>query len=132
MTVSHKNPASFRRLTFAFLSLALCVFAWGLQYKLSLYDPPQATSHRMPHAKLLSRDQWSTTPDDRQSTREKVSPHVLPEQLYLAFCLSLLTLRRNNSVFALQGQREVERPWLKCLPASLNAFFFRPPPPSLA
>jgi hypothetical protein len=34
--------------------LGVCVFAWGLKYKLSLYDPPQSVSHRMPAAKLLA------------------------------------------------------------------------------
>lgn len=34
--------------------LGLCVFAWGLRYKLSLYDPPHSLSHHMPEAKLLT------------------------------------------------------------------------------
>jgi hypothetical protein len=42
------------------LGLGLSVFGWGLQYKLSLYDPPQASSHQMPQAKLLSQDEQAT------------------------------------------------------------------------
>jgi hypothetical protein len=34
--------------------LGICVFAWGLRYKLSLYDPPHAVSRCMPAAKLLT------------------------------------------------------------------------------
>ncbi len=44
---------SFRLLAFGLALLGLCVFAWGLKYKLSLYDPPHAISHHMPAAKLL-------------------------------------------------------------------------------
>jgi hypothetical protein len=40
-----------------FLGLALCVFTWGLQYKLSLYDPPAAITHQIPTAKLLSNEE---------------------------------------------------------------------------
>ena len=34
----------------ASLGLAVCVFAWGLQYKLSLYHLPQAASQRIQQA----------------------------------------------------------------------------------
>jgi hypothetical protein len=34
--------------------LGICVFAWGLRYKLSLYDSPHAISRHMPAAKLLT------------------------------------------------------------------------------
>ncbi|HTX41032.1 MAG TPA: hypothetical protein VMD25_04335 [Acidobacteriaceae bacterium] len=33
--------------------LGVCVFAWGLRYKLSLYAPPHSIAHCMPAAKLL-------------------------------------------------------------------------------
>jgi hypothetical protein len=45
---------SLRGLAFSLVLLGICVFGWGLRYKLSLYDPPHAVSHRMPEAKLLS------------------------------------------------------------------------------
>lgn len=43
-----------RGLAFGLVLLGGCVFGWGLRYKLSLYDPPHAITHRMPEAKLLS------------------------------------------------------------------------------
>jgi hypothetical protein len=46
---------------FIYTALAICVFTWGLQYKLSLYDPPQATSHQVPQAKLLSKNEQTGT-----------------------------------------------------------------------
>ena len=47
------NRSGLRTLAFGLVVLGLCVFAWGLKYKLSLYDPPRATSHHMAEAKLL-------------------------------------------------------------------------------
>ncbi len=46
---------------FVFLGLAVCVFTWGLQYKLSLYDPPHSISHRVAQAKLSTNDEHSRT-----------------------------------------------------------------------
>ena len=43
-----------RALAFGLALLGLCVFAWGLRYKLSLYDPPHSIASHMPEAKLLS------------------------------------------------------------------------------
>lgn len=37
--------------------LALCVFVWGLEYKLSLYDPPHSLARLVPIAKLLSKNE---------------------------------------------------------------------------
>ncbi|HEX4308412.1 MAG TPA: hypothetical protein VHZ25_00220 [Acidobacteriaceae bacterium] len=48
------NREGLRTLAFGLAVLGLCVFAWGLKYKLSLYDPPHSISHHIPAAKLLS------------------------------------------------------------------------------
>ena len=61
----------------AFLGLGFCVFAWGLQYKLSLYDPPQTASHQIPRAKLLSRDEQSGTVEHPLVIRTKTSTSVI-------------------------------------------------------
>src|ERR1700760_2143037 len=37
------------------LMLSMAVFAWGLQYKLSLYKSKDSISHSAPEAKLLSQ-----------------------------------------------------------------------------
>jgi hypothetical protein len=49
----------------AFLGLGICVFGWGLGYKLSLYDQSQTPSHQIPNAKLLSRDEKPTRNHDK-------------------------------------------------------------------
>jgi hypothetical protein len=61
----------------AFLGLATCVFSWGLQYKLSLYDPPQAPSHQIPSAKLLSRNEQSRATDSPREERTRTSAKVI-------------------------------------------------------
>lgn len=50
-----------RILAFALLLLGGCVFAWGLRYKLSLYDTPHSVSQRVPEAKLLTVQERSGT-----------------------------------------------------------------------
>jgi hypothetical protein len=56
------NRSGLRAQAFGLMLLGVCVFAWGLKYKLSLYDPPRAVSHHMPAAKLLSGKERSSVP----------------------------------------------------------------------
>jgi hypothetical protein len=128
MTVSEKNRARLGRLTVAFLGLAVCVFAWGLQYKLSLYDPPQASSHQVPQAKLLSKDQWSPSPVHASASDIAPPTWFFAVQLCLMFLCLLLTDGAKNVLSPEQKHREGARPWLAWSSASLSAFFFRPPP----
>lgn len=77
-----------------FLGLAICVFTWGLQYKLSLYEPPQAVSHRVVQAKLLSEDEQSIATPDRLAVRakltDKVTNTVLAAMFLILFTVPLL------------------------------------------
>ena len=52
-STSAPTSRGLRVLGLALVLLGFCVFAWGLRYKLSLYQPPRVT-HSMPEAKLLS------------------------------------------------------------------------------
>ena len=116
------------RCTFLLLGLAFCVFNWGLQYKLSLYDPPQAVSHEMPQAKLLSKDEQSLTgrrllANDFGSSDKALGS--VSDCLVFALLLALALPR----LLELSGRyRPIDpsiRPFRR---ASLTAFFFRPPP----
>jgi len=106
--------------------LALCVFLWGLQYKLSLYDPPQTDSHHVPMAKLLSKNEQSNTTDksiDSQST-----PTI--KVLFAVFSVALSSLLI-VCVFCPPGlnhRERVQNPSLPLQQALLESFFFRPPP----
>ena len=128
MSASHKNRPNLSRFTCVFLGLAISVFAWGLQYKLSLYDPPHSTSHEIPEAKLLSRDERATVVEGLFVSGTEAWPviaHILPFRLLALVVLGLPFLV--TQIFRHQG-REAKRPWrISCRPG-LNAFFFRPPP----
>ena len=127
MTVSIAKPANFSRLMLFLFGLAFAVFAWGLQYKLSLYDPPQAVSHQIPEAKLLSKEEQasqSRSPLLESAKFAKLLEMVI-SSIFLLISLALSLLHTP----ALVGKKwDSETPWrLRCF-ASLNAFFFRPPP----
>jgi hypothetical protein len=72
-----KNPPFGRLATVACVALAFCLFAWGLQYKLSLYDPPQAASHHAPTAKLLSKNEQSGSTESPLLVRTRTSTNVI-------------------------------------------------------
>ena len=128
MSVAHKIRPNLSRFTFVFLGLAISVFTWGLQYKLSLYDPPHSTSHDIPEAKLLSRNEQATASEGLFVSNTEVWPLI--GQL-VTFGLLAFVLPRFNLTAAprfTRQAREAKRPWrVSCRPG-LNAFFFRPPP----
>jgi hypothetical protein len=109
-----------------FMGLALVVFSWGLQYKLSLYDPPQASSHLMPQAKLLSQNEQATTTDNPLIAKTPVK--LCCAALLGAFIFFFGVFDSLNSLALGQKEREMDRPWRLHSFASLNTFFFRPPP----
>jgi hypothetical protein len=115
------------QLTLFLLGVAVAVFTWGLQYKLSLYDPPQSISHEIPQAKLLSKDQQATV-----SEIALLSANTSTKPAYTLFWTMILVflLASNRLYMPAAGpmERAAKRPWrISCGP-SLNAFFFRPPP----
>lgn len=122
------------KIVFIFLPLALAVFCWGLQYKLSLYDPPQAISHSMPQAKLLSSKE-RVSPSLMSIAGEASSPGATGQVLRGSFVIWALALMW--SFLLAPGDRSFslwirlrcgQRVDLKTREAGLNAFFFRPPP----
>jgi hypothetical protein len=57
-----RGQKGLRALGFGLVVLGMCVFAWGLRYKLSLYEPGHAAAHHMVEAKLLPGKQRSALP----------------------------------------------------------------------
>ena len=126
-----KVPDTFRprlcRLSFVFVGLAISVFTWGLQYKLSLYYPKHSTYHQLPEAKLLSKNEQATATDGLLTSTVK-APSDFVGGGDLTLMLFALVLGLPPISGATQTEQERMRPWLLSLSASLNAFFFRPPP----
>ncbi len=111
------------------LGLTVAVFAWGLQYKLSLYDPPQAVTRKMPSAKLLSADEQAAIAANPFSSLAK--PPEKPIRTVFSPFLLLFLLKLASP--ALQPAARMEsltasRVWLLRWFANMNAFFFLPPP----
>lgn len=67
------------------LGVAISVFLWGTQYKLSLYDPPQTASHQVPIAKLLSKKEQPNIPSDSAAIVRTVSSALATGILLLLF-----------------------------------------------
>ncbi len=109
-----------------FIVLAACVFLWGLQYKLSLYEPAQSPSHNIPMAKLLSRNELSSTSENSSYTQAMSSAKILLPGTYvlpmilLVFCAICLS-ESGVSEF-------VDGPSQQLKQALLESFFVRPPP----
>ena len=95
----------------AFFALAFCVFMWGLQYKLSLYDPPEAASHHIPTAKLLSKNERSSSTESPQVVRTRTSTKVIYTVPTVAFFMLLLILSVLNPLLSGQREQRASRLW---------------------
>jgi hypothetical protein len=110
------------------VALAISVFAWGLQYKLSLYSPAIAVSCRVPIVKLLSDDQVGA-----ESGEHSASPSghgILPVQL----AFHHLAISSDIADHQLAVARRLERhepgitPPISPFLLGLASSFLRPPP----
>ena len=59
------------------VTLGMCVFFWGLGYKLSLYDLHRPSIHPIPAAKLMSRNE---DPNATDSVRFSLVKPAQPQQ----------------------------------------------------
>jgi hypothetical protein len=132
-TVNIPRPLTFRNkrsglrgLAFGIALLGLCIFAWGLKYKLSLYDPPHAVSHHMPAAKLLSGKERSFVSTLVVAPRpaNSAAPLALTTLAlaFLACAAGKLSAGFYSSPLA-RSSRDLAPASVRCAPA-----FIRPPP----
>lgn len=107
--------------------LGICVFMWGLGYKLSLYELNQPGIHQIPAAKLLSRNEDSNAAD---TVRDCLS--TISQKASSGFLLGLIISLCSCLGSADRGDVVARRELLECQgmrsAAALTAFFFRPPP----
>lgn len=108
------------------IGLALCVFLWGLQYKISLYYPPRASFHQVPKAKLLSEKRQSTISEGSTRPEAKIPAKVFrgvaDPHLFILVAVFLLGLQ-----IVVRNQRWANASW-RIRRVTLDAFFVRPPP----
>jgi hypothetical protein len=127
--VLQTTESRFSRSAFLLLGLAfsIFVFAWGLQYKLSLYDPPQAITHQIPEAKLLSKNELKTATSPLLDV-SMAAAKALQLMLSSIFLLISLVLNLAHPPGCVSRELEAQVPWQLQRLACLDAFFFRPPP----
>lgn len=106
------------------LTLALAVFGWGVQYKLSLYDAPSGHTVSVAQAKLLS-------PKER-SVAARAPAMFLPDtQAPLAVVLAFITIASLGLFHGPSARRAGSReddPLGIDRRVSSTYFSFRPPP----
>jgi hypothetical protein len=107
--------------------LAVCVFAWGLQYKLSLYDSPQTDSHKISQAKLLSRNEQSGNAENPLEVGARTSTSVSSTVPVAVFFFLLLAASLLNPQASRQREQPTNHSW-HLRRGLLNIFFVRPPP----
>ena len=103
----------------SFLPLILCVavFAWGMQYKLSLYSQP-SSSHPKSVAKLFT---------DNQVSKKSILPHSSDRDFgpKIAFWAALVLFVLAAVVVP---HRQASKVFVSSISSRSYALFFRPPP----
>ena len=123
MQLTPKNSRTWNIFAFSILALGIAVFAWGLKYKLSLYESAAPPAHHVMVAKLLSN-------------RERPADTVVQvERATTPFLTVLLTAFALFGCFRLNLQRQarwtlqsVINPQRRRIPQATRQIFFRPPP----
>jgi hypothetical protein len=111
----------------ASLGLAVCVFAWGLQYKLSLYDSPKTASQHIQQAKLLSRNERIGATESPQVVRTRTSTRVSYAIPTAVFLILFLPFSISKSQASGRTEPRTSHPW-NLRRGLFNIFFVRPPP----
>lgn len=107
------------------LYLSCAVFAWGLQYKLSLYHNANGSAE-IPAAKLLTGSDKSSL--QRSVTHDAPGPVSGQFLLLLASFLAFLSLRFAADYKVLQYRLVQEAHSVPGRLSQQHPFFFRPPP----
>jgi hypothetical protein len=107
------------------LFLAISVFAWGLQYKMSLYNPSSGLTAAVPHAKLLSQKERpeSNVASIKSDSTQHRSPVSYAIFLFASILCSLVVaVTVQTRGLSLDKKSRQQRF------AALDFFWFRPPP----
>jgi len=114
-----------RALAPALILLGICVFAWGLRYKLSFYARPHSTIRRMVEAKLLLPDRSTVPAVVLRKAADSVPPRTVPTLIPALLLLAGASFRLGRE-WPLERARVHTSPlWFLGLSA-----FIRPPPRS--
>jgi len=125
--LSKTHRSSFR-LSMLLAMLGMCVFFWGLGYKLSLYDFHRASIHRIPEAKLMSRNEDPNATDSlRLCIVKSASADHGSAYTFVIFIVLWASLAKPKSAWD-RPYLALSKPWCLRFAAILSALFLRPPP----
>ena len=114
---------------FFVLLLAIAVFSWGLQYKMSLYCP-KATPSNVLTAKLLSQKERPVSPKDVNSALS-TSPQPQSSTLFSVFLIATIAVGVSLVPLFSIGTVTIGDDSHRQSCAILYCFLPRPPPASL-
>ena len=128
LTDRSKSHRTSSRLSMLFVLLGVCVFVWGLGYKLSLYETQTSSIHRIPEAKLLTRTNEDRNLADGGWLSHPKSPSLEQVRVY-TFILAITLLTTVGACASVERRHAyLPRLWHLRLGAFQSEFFLRPPP----
>jgi hypothetical protein len=114
-----------RALAPALVLLGICVFAWGLRYKLSLYAPAQSVTRQMPAAKLLAPDRSAVPAAALDRAVDRSVPLAIPLWFATLVVLTGMKFWSGSEWVLYRGGARTSTGWFHGASA-----FIRPPPRS--
>jgi len=124
MLATSKRARQWNTLVLLTVGLAVAIFAWGLNYKLSLYEPATRTVHHTVAAKLLSDRERSA--DTLVQVASATAPILVILSTLFAFASYRINVTlRKQPIWLLLQTRDLRRD-----PGSrvMRRLFSRPPP----
>lgn len=103
----------------------MCVFAWGLRYKLAFYSHPHSVVRRMAEAKLLLTDRSTVPVVAVRRAADSVTPLAI--SLWIP---AFLLIAGMNFWFGREWALEPDGIPVSAANCRANPFFIRPPPRS--
>jgi hypothetical protein len=123
MRLTPKKTRTWNVLVLSILGLAIAVFAWGLRYKLSLYESQAPSVHHVAAAKLLSNRE---RPADAVVRIERaITPSLIVLCVTFLLFAGLRLDPRRQSRWILQRALNPQR---RLIPLAAQQIFSRPPP----
>jgi hypothetical protein len=118
------------RLSILFVMLGMCVFFWGFGYKLSLYNTGQPNPHRIPAAKLLSKNEDSSATETVRLSLSKVNFAQHHGLFVAAALIAVWSVLKSQPTACWAAKLRVDKLPLRSLLLELIpvGLFFRPPP----
>ena len=123
MLLTSKRACQWNTIVLLTIGLAVAIFAWGLHYKLSLYQSTTRTVHHTDTGRFIADRERSA------DTIAQLESAVVPA--FLVFC-AVATLLAGSLANARQQSRWLlqytKDPRLRPGPASMRRLYGRPPP----